>query len=268
MRRLTLGDALALRGLIRSASRASDQQRVLHRLHCALLIAEGRSCYEVARWFGEAPRTVERWVHAFERHGIDGLQDHRAGGRPAKLSREIWQGLERDLRRPPALYGYSKRRWTGRLLTQHLQGCYGVKLGTRQCQRLLRRLTRADPVRMLFLSAALATVVLSHPESEAARPAYLPSRLVANVKCIDSGGSLSHAYAAWMPPRQPRISFGFSALDVMPAAVKGADSGAMGRTRRNLQDVSGAAYPRARGRHDHGARCVAGTRTRCAAATV
>lgn len=68
---------------------------------CVLLIAEGRSCYEVARWFGGDPRTIERWVHALELHGIEGLREHHAGERPAKLAAEQAQRLALDLQKPP-----------------------------------------------------------------------------------------------------------------------------------------------------------------------
>jgi transposase len=79
-------------------------------LHCVLLIAEGRSCYEVARWFGEDPRTIERWVHALDEYGIEGLREHHAGGRPTKLADEHLQHLALDLQKPPSACGYPEQR--------------------------------------------------------------------------------------------------------------------------------------------------------------
>ena len=148
MRKLSLDSAQALRNVIHASLKISGEQRLLHRLHCVLLIAEGRSCYEVARWFGEAPRTVERWVHAVELHGVEGLREHPAGGRPAKLPAAQLQRLALELQKPPHVSGYAKREWSGKLLTQHLEGCYGIKLSQRQCQRMLRRLAHAPPPRM------------------------------------------------------------------------------------------------------------------------
>ena len=63
-----------------------------------LLIAKGRSCYEVARWFGQDPRTIER--------GVGGLREHYAGGRSAKVVGEQVQSLARDLLKPPRVSGY------------------------------------------------------------------------------------------------------------------------------------------------------------------
>src|SRR5262245_49169953 len=118
MRKLAPSGAQWLRELIHAAVRSSDEQKFLHRLHCALLVAEGRSCYEVARWFGEDPRTIERWVRALDLRGAEGLKEHHGGGRPTKLSVELRQRLALDLQKPPRLVGYSGRQWSGKLLTQ------------------------------------------------------------------------------------------------------------------------------------------------------
>ena len=139
MRKLNLGSEQWVRELIHCSVKTSFEQRFLHRLHCVLLIAEGRSCYEVARWFGEDPRTIERWVHALDEHGVEGLREHHAGGRPTKLSRDQVQRLALDLQEPPCFCGYPERQWSGKRLAQHLDGCYGIKLSPRQCQRMICR---------------------------------------------------------------------------------------------------------------------------------
>lgn len=143
MHKLNLSSARSVRELIHASVTASCEQRFLLRLCCVLLIAEGRGCYEVARWFGEDPRTIERWVHALDEHGVEGLREHHVGGRPAKLSGDQVQRLALDLQKPPHISGYPKREWSGKLLTQHLEGYYGIKLSARQCQRMLRRLAGA-----------------------------------------------------------------------------------------------------------------------------
>ena len=140
MRKLSVSSSKWVRGVIHASVKNSCEQRFLLRLCCVLLIAEGCSCYEVARWFGEDPRTIERWVHALHGHGVEGLREHYAGGRPAKLTGEQAQRLAVDLQKPPLLSGYPGREWSGKLLTQHLAESYGIKLSARQCQRMLRRL--------------------------------------------------------------------------------------------------------------------------------
>ena len=95
---------------------------------------------------GKHPRTIERWVHALDLHGIEGLRDRHAGGRPAKLAGEPAQRLALDLQKPPDASGYPKTEWSGKLLTQHLAVNYGITLSSRQCQRMLRRPARAAQI--------------------------------------------------------------------------------------------------------------------------
>ena len=99
MSKLTLSNAQAIREVMQASVKTNCEPQFLHRLHCTLLIAEGRSCCEVARWFGKHPRTIERWVHALDLHGLEGLRDHHAGGRPAKLTGETAQRLALDLQK-------------------------------------------------------------------------------------------------------------------------------------------------------------------------
>jgi transposase len=141
MRRLRLGNANWVRELLQASIKTSFEQRFLHRLHCVLLVAEGRSCYEVARWFGEDARTIERWVHALEAHGEEGLRERHSGGRPARLAGEQKQHLLLDLQKPPRACGYPESRWSGKRLAQHVAERYGIKLSTRQCQRMMHRLS-------------------------------------------------------------------------------------------------------------------------------
>jgi transposase len=73
--------------LLRALANTGPEQRFMHRLHCVVLVAEGHSCAEVARWFGGSRRTIERWVHSFEKDGIEGIRAQRGGGgRPAKMT--------------------------------------------------------------------------------------------------------------------------------------------------------------------------------------
>ncbi len=102
-----------------------------------LLVSQGRSCYEVAHWFDEDPRTVERWVHAFVVGGADGLVDHHHGGRPGRLTGSQLQQLALELALDPRQAGYPQSRWSGKLLALHLERSYGVSVSVRQCQRML-----------------------------------------------------------------------------------------------------------------------------------
>lgn len=139
IRKLQPPAEILVRAALAAALRRSGELRFVHRLHGVLLVSLGRSCYEVAQWFEEDPRTVERWVHAFRVAGADGLLDHHHGGRPGPLTLPQQQQLAQDLATDPGHAGYAQLRWSGKLLALHLERNYGVCLSVRQCQRMLGR---------------------------------------------------------------------------------------------------------------------------------
>ena len=156
MKKLTISEAgvmvLGLQGEIRR----SRDSRYDHRLHAVLLVAQGMSCPEVGRLLGDAPRTVEYWVHRFEELGLSGLVDVDRPGRPPRLGDEQFRELEGILRRSPLDVGMGTNLWDGKTLSEFIQTRYGISLGARQCQRLFRQLgfrmrkprpviARADP---------------------------------------------------------------------------------------------------------------------------
>lgn len=147
MHRLQPASQDALRRALAQAAHGSAALRTLHRLHAVLLVSIGRSCYEVAGWFGDDPRSVQRWVHAYELRGPEGLCDAHSTGRPGRLTPKLLAQLAHELDAAPRACGapgselpqHREARWTGKLLARHLEQHYGVLLGDRQCQRLLQQ---------------------------------------------------------------------------------------------------------------------------------
>lgn len=128
-----------MREMIRTALARAESGRLLHRLDCVLLVAEGRSLCEVADWFDVDRRTIQRWVHAAYSEGIDGLVEHHNGGRPSKLTSEQEQSIWLVLQASPNAYGYSDRQWTGKRLALHLDKHHAVTMSVRTCQRMIAR---------------------------------------------------------------------------------------------------------------------------------
>ncbi len=133
----------------------SQEARYDHRLHGVLLVAQGMSPPAVARLLGDAPRTVEYWVHRFEAHGLAGLQEGRRPGRPSRLDPAQVAQVQAALRGKPADVGLSGNLWDGKTLAAYVQQ-RGVDLRPRQCRNLLRQwefryrkprpvIARADP---------------------------------------------------------------------------------------------------------------------------
>ena len=132
--------AKAVQTVIRREIDRDEASRYDHRLHALLLVAAGRSCAEVAQWFGENSSTVQRWVRRFRVQGLEGLHDVERPGRPCSLDSVQRRRLESDLRKAPRYFGFTNRSWDGPTLAEHIRRCYGVDLGLRQCQRLYRQM--------------------------------------------------------------------------------------------------------------------------------
>jgi len=156
MRRLMVQDAEIMRIAVQQEIVRSDESRYDHRLHGILLVCSGLSCYQVASLLGQSPRTVQYWVHRFERSGFAGLQEGERPGRPSGINEATLSRVGQELRRSPQDLGYGQSFWDGKLLSHHLAERYYVRIGVRQCQRLFRRLgfrrrkprpviARADP---------------------------------------------------------------------------------------------------------------------------
>lgn len=80
IRKLAIADAEAMRIAIQQESTRSDESRYDHRLHGLLLVAGGNGCQQLAELFGEDRRTVLRWVHRVESHGLEGLRESERPG--------------------------------------------------------------------------------------------------------------------------------------------------------------------------------------------
>src|SRR2546423_8332322 len=141
MRALTIADSANIILALQDEIRRSDESRYDHRLHGVLLVAQGLSCREAAGALGDAPRTLENWVHRFEKAGFAGLTEGERAGRPSRLSPAQLAKGQIALRQSPSEVGVMGGGvWDGKTLSRYLEERLGVKLKARQCQRLFRQL--------------------------------------------------------------------------------------------------------------------------------
>jgi len=141
MKPLTISDSDTMILALQDEIRRSDASRYDHRLHGVLLVAHGLSCRETAGVLGDAPRTVENWVHRFEKDGLAGLTEGERPGRPSRLSPTQLARVELALRQTPSEAGVAGGGvWDGKTLSRYLEQKFGVGLKARQCQRLFRQL--------------------------------------------------------------------------------------------------------------------------------
>jgi len=142
-------ESCELNNYIKDQIKASENFRFIHRLHCVMMVEQGKSISEVANLFEDDVSSVARWVRHFNIFGIQGLHDDNKSGRPAKLTIDQLRELKYKLGKPPHSFGYEKQQWDGRLLMQYLKQEYDISLGMRQCQRLLKNL-KSDDIAPVF----------------------------------------------------------------------------------------------------------------------
>src|SRR5512143_3572844 len=115
--------------------RRSEEASCDDRVHDVVLVAQGMTCPEVGKLLGDAPRTVEYWVHEFEEMGLAGLLEGDRSGRPRRLSEKQLQEINTVLRCMPREAGLGGNLWDGKTLAAWIEREYGINLGVRQCQR-------------------------------------------------------------------------------------------------------------------------------------
>jgi len=139
MRPLVISGQTAVQTLQQEIQR-SEESRYDHRLHAVLLVAHGITCPEAATLLGDAPRSVEYWVHRSQGKGLGGLREGEHPGRPRRLGGKQIEAINRALRGKPSDVGMRVNLWDGKTLSAWIEKEYGIHLGVRQCQRLFRRL--------------------------------------------------------------------------------------------------------------------------------
>lgn len=140
MKTLKISDQETMVLALQDEIRRSQEARYDHRLHAVLLVAQGMSCPEAAKFFGDSTRTVQHWVHRFENEGFGGLADSDRPGRPQKLSEYQIDEVNRALRCSPHDFDINTNTWDGKTLSEFIDKELNVKLGVRQCQRIFRQL--------------------------------------------------------------------------------------------------------------------------------
>ena len=116
MRPLSISDATSVLSLQQEIQR-SEESRYDHRLHGVLLVAQGMTCPEVAQLLGDAPRSVEYWVHRYHLQGLGGLTEGERTGRPRRLSENQMDAISRVVRNKPSDAGMRVNLWDGKTLS-------------------------------------------------------------------------------------------------------------------------------------------------------
>ena len=68
--------------------KSQSNPRLARRMHGIYLAVKGYSCPKIMEITGAKRRTIQQWVHRYNKNGIDSLPDKPRSGQPTKLPRE------------------------------------------------------------------------------------------------------------------------------------------------------------------------------------
>ena len=75
--------------------------RLAQRIHGVYLASKGLTCPEIMNITGAARRTIQQWVHKYNKQGIAGLKDKPRPGTPPKLPRKKELEFQRRIEAGP-----------------------------------------------------------------------------------------------------------------------------------------------------------------------
>jgi transposase len=148
--------------------RTTTNRKLRDRLQIVLLAARGRPHKGIAHDVGIAPRTVQRWLHAYRAGGLDGLHPRKAPGAAPKLRPDLAGELRRWVIAGPQAQGLDRANWTYAELAIHLYQTHGITIRKSAMQVFCRwhgirpyrptyRFLRGDPTKQAVARTERAT---------------------------------------------------------------------------------------------------------------
>jgi transposase len=110
------------------------------RIAALLLILRGWRSTAVASLFGLSRPTAVAWIRDANVRGVMGVEDRPRSGRPARVTPEAAQELEKALEKDPREFGLHRSRWDGVTVVEYLRKVWGISIKARQGRNWLQRL--------------------------------------------------------------------------------------------------------------------------------
>ncbi len=109
------------------------------RIQIMLLADEGKTQTEICQTLGCCPGTARHWI-LMARSGMAHRWQDSPIGRPKTANDKYLERLKELVIQSPREFGYGFERWTGQWLSKHLAKEFGIKLGDRRINQLLKEM--------------------------------------------------------------------------------------------------------------------------------
>ena len=123
---------------LKSFMRNTNNKKEYRRLLAILQKVEGRSYVDIANEHGVSSRSVQRWVAAYIKKGIDGVRMKKPGGSKSSITDENKEIILSALFNDPHLFGYLRNTWSLRSLARCLTDELGISISFKHLQRITK----------------------------------------------------------------------------------------------------------------------------------
>lgn len=176
--RRTRDSVSSLRGFTKGHQARGDL-KAWRRGKAVLDYIEGKSVIAIAESLGVARGSVNRWLQAYDRSGLEGLRVKKPPGATPRLSSAQKRKLTLMVEDGPESHGFSTGIWTGPMVGELIRREFGVSYHNHHIPRLLhqlgfsvqrprKRLARADHAAQdHWLRTRLPAIKKKRPAAEA-----------------------------------------------------------------------------------------------------
>jgi transposase len=120
--------------------RNTNNKREYRRILAIIRKAEGRTFEDIAIEHGVSTRSVQRWIAAYIRSGIDGVKMKKPGGSKSGITDEDKEIILSALFNDPHLFGYLRNTWSLRSLARCLTDELDIPISFKHLQRITKDL--------------------------------------------------------------------------------------------------------------------------------
>src|ERR671935_1672949 len=117
----------------------TKEARVFRCAQAVREVVKGHRLQTVSETLHFTYSALRKWVHRFDQEGIAGLADRPRSGRPAKVTCELAQHLNRLVDQDPLQHGSIHSQWSCRELATVLAQHTGVHLGRESVRCALKK---------------------------------------------------------------------------------------------------------------------------------
>jgi transposase len=112
-----------------------------YRLYAVYQVATGKKPQDLEDVYHKSFKSINNWVHRFNREGLQGLLDKPIPGRKPKLTEKEKEEIKRVvLEDLPEKHGYNSATWTGPMLIDYIEKEFGISYKKAQIYRILEKM--------------------------------------------------------------------------------------------------------------------------------